>query len=189
MYCIYLCFRNEIETLRQELSTKSLRNLLLSDELKTVNTELRKAKLEIIGLEQELVNLKQDAQLLAVQRDYQEAVETVPATANDHIKRFSQNVDFSRLEARQKNSLSIHKDLPDTEDKENVDNSKNVSKHGILKGNVKQQTKVSKEDPVKDRDLPSRGVTFSESPPPAKPARKGAKIIKSNPVFVPSLKK
>lgn len=179
----------EIEALRQELSAESLKITVLCEDLCRANTELRQLRLEKIELKQELANLKNDSQLKAVQVD-----KDVPFTkenAEPPIERYSQNVDFSRLERKMKSSLNmtgIIKSIFDTENKENleVNNEDTAAVEKVENDTVQVQD---------DAEQPSRKVTFFNDTPVEKsvaqnaPVRKRGKIIKCTPIPISSLKK
>lgn len=174
--------------MRQELSAESLKITVLCEDLNRANAELRKLRLEKIGLEQELANLKNDAQLNAVQKEIED--DNAPLTKNDDelpIRQYSQNVDFSRLEKKMRNSVKmtdVIKSIFDEEDKENEETNNEdiavVEKH-------ENNSVVVREEIEKPRGK----VTFLEETPVTTnkaPVRKCGKIIKCNPIIFSSYK-
>lgn len=168
----------------------------MTDELRSVHGQLRKLRLEKIGLDQEIGKIKGDAQLINAENVFAKILngegEKEADVSNEvmPIKRCSQNIDFSRLETRKKgkslNMTEVIRNIFTEENKENLNNT--TVEHTDATGNE------TKRDNVKTEDLSAKKVMFSENAVIEIPADKslmckGTKIIKSKPLVVTSYKK
>lgn len=187
--------RSEVEALRQELNSRSIRIVLLSDELKSAHVETSKLRVEKIRLEQEIGNLKDNIQETSMQNviekvlnDELEEDQTPIKSGSGEIaiRKYSENVDFSRMETRKK-SGNLSCMIENIFGGENKENSSTTLNTDVTK---KENPPVKEENTV---DKATKNVTFSVDTQVEKTAdkvlaRKGAKVIKSNPIIVPSYK-
>lgn len=156
----------------------------IAEVLHEVRGDMRKLRLEKFRLQQELGKLKDETQQASVQNFITNTLSALDDT-KWVIETNRENIDFSRLEKRCRNE-SLCKTTNRDDDIEN--NGRNVT----------EQTKNTNEKRnwnVKEiNENPSRKVTFAEETVFADktnkiPLRKGLKIIKSNPIFIPCPKK
>lgn len=170
--------------------------MILADDLKAANAQIRKLNTEKIRLEQELESLKDDLQLNTIKKEpltndtpQENIVEskTVGKQKSTElpIERYSHNVDFSRLETKKKCSLSMT-----FENKENVDSTIRIAK---TKGedvnfDTDDAENINKEN-NEAAEQAKRKVTFLENTPVEKTLlRNGVKVIKSKPIIIKSYK-
>lgn len=160
--------------------------------MRSANAENRKLKIEKIAIQQELDKVIGDAEVNNIEEVFTRLLNTecVDGSVKDEtddvpIKRFSQNIDFSRLERKRSRSQGgIIKNKLDEENKENLDNS------------VKSESQVVENTASCDvtAALMHRKVMFSENSTlemkeEKPPIRKGVKVYKSNPIVIHNRKK
>lgn len=178
--------------MRQELDSKSLELISVTDELKVTLSKLRKVKLENLGLQQEIDKMKTDSELINTERIFSKLQNllcdeetSVTEQENDDIpiKKCIQNIDCSRLEIRKRcRSLEMARVLGNVFEEENKTN---------LNTTPATRTEINNTSIEKDGegnlDLSKKKVLFSENvPSEEKPKRKGVKVIKTNPIIIRS---
>lgn len=171
----------------------------MSDELRSLNAQLRKLRLEKIGLEQEIGKMRGDADLINTENVFTKLLnagcEEAPPAVSEKvtpIKRCSQNIDFSRQEKKGKslNMTGVIRNIfIDGENKEKLNNSTRaqyIDEH--------EKNCVDEKVEEKSQDLTRKKVMFSEDSVIEKladkaPMSKGVKVIKSRSLVITSNKK
>lgn len=175
----------------------------MSDELRSLNAQLRKLRLEKIGLEQEIGKMRGDAQLVNTENVFTKLLnsgcdEEPPAVTEKvtPIKRCSQNIDFSRQEKKGKslNMTGVIRNIfTDGENKENLNNT-TVVQHTDEVRDENEKNCVDDKVEEKSQDLSKKKVMFSEDsviekPVDKAPMSKGVKVNKSRSLVITSNKK
>lgn len=192
--------------------------MILSKELRNAHLEIRSLKLKTAQLEHEIADLKDNIHRAAVQNTFDvilskddkimdinfdddiDYADTAPKeldiTSTDiKVKKYSQNIDFSRLSERLK--VDKYSDVFDNCNKNQVKSkeTKQIIKAELESEQVKSEQVANKENrDIKETEELSRKVTFSESINESKtegrgPKRLGARILQSKPIHVRDLLK